>query len=89
MGLFWSSAKPGVSRTEFKERVMSHLSHNNWSDSDRARVKMVFAGHLEESGSDAGIDKKEIEEGIKTLKKTREISDERLEDLRQYMMNLV
>jgi hypothetical protein len=88
MGLFWSNSKPVVTKIEFKEKVMSHLSAAGWNQSDREKVKMVFAGHLYESDSQAGIDKKEIIEGITVLKKTTDISDERLNRLEEYMNSL-
>lgn len=88
MGLFWSSSKPNVSKTEFKEKVLSRLSADNWSQGDREKVKMVFAGHLYEEDSQAGIDRKEIEEGIAVLRKTTDISDDRLDELEEYMKSL-
>ncbi len=88
MGLFWSSSKPSVSKTEFRERVMTHLSARGWSEYDREKVKMVFAGDLNEPGHQSGIDKKEIELGIETLRKNTDISDERLKDLKEFMMSL-
>ncbi len=88
MGLFWSSSKPIVSETEFKERVLVFLSSHDWSNNDREKAKMVFEGHLYESGSQAGIDKEEIRQGIKLLKKTTDISLERLTDLEEFMLSL-
>ncbi|HRY30851.1 MAG TPA: hypothetical protein P5328_00435 [Candidatus Paceibacterota bacterium] len=88
MGLFWNSSKPNVSKTEFRERVLSHLSARNWSSADRDKVKMAFAGHLDESNSESGIDKKEIKQGIEILRKTSNISDDRLKDLEDHMNSL-
>jgi hypothetical protein len=88
MGLFWSSSKPNVSKTEFKEKVLSRLSADNWSQGEREKVKMVFAGHLFESGSQAGIDREEIKQGIDTLRKTTDISDDRLDELEEHMNSL-
>lgn len=88
MGLFWSDSKPGVSKTEFNEKVLRHLSFHDWSSEDRELVKEVFDGHLNESSSQSGIDKDEIERGIKILKKSGKISNTRLDDLEQYMISL-
>lgn len=87
MGLFWSDSKPSVSKTEFKERVLMHLEANGWSHEDKEKVKMVFDGDLNEDGSQAGIDKKEIEEGINVLKHSGHFSDSRLDDLKKHMLD--
>jgi len=87
MGLFWSDSKPSVSKTEFQEKIISHIEAGDWSDEDKDLVKMVFAGSLNESDSQAGIDKKEIEEGINVLKKSGKISSSRLEDLKKHMLD--
>jgi len=86
MGLFWSDSKPSVSKTEFKEKIISHIEAGDWSDEDKDLVKMVFAASLNESDSQSGIDRKEIEEGINVLKKSGKISSEKLEDLKQHML---
>jgi hypothetical protein len=88
MGLFWSDSGPSVSTTEFREKVLMRLEAKDWSREDKEKVKLVFAGHLRESGSQVGIDKKEIKEGIAALKRAGGISSEHLKDLEQYMMNL-
>ena len=88
MGLFWSSTKPNVSKTEFEEEVATFMSARGWNEYDRDKVKMVFYGHLHESDSQAGIDRKEIKEGIKVLKKNGGISGERLKELEKFMMKL-
>lgn len=87
MGLFWSDSKPSVSKTEFQEKIISHIEAGDWSDEDKNLVKMVFAGSLNESDSQAGIDRKEIEEGINVLKKSGKISSTRLEDLKKHMLD--
>jgi len=87
MGLFWSDSKPSVSKIEFQEKIISHIEAGDWSDEDKNLVKMVFAGSLNESDSQAGIDKKEIEEGINVLKKSGKISSSRLEDLKKHMLD--
>lgn len=65
-----------------------HLQAEGWSSEDKAKVKMVFAGHLNESDSQSGIDRKEIKEGILALKKAGGISADALKDLEEYMMML-
>ncbi len=87
MGLFWSDSKPSVSKTEFKEKIIRHIEANDWSHEDKELVKIVFSGSLNESDSQAGIDKKEIEEGISVLKKSGKISSSKLEDLKQHMLD--
>jgi len=87
MGLFWSDSKPSVSKIEFQEKIISHLEANDWSHEHKELVKMVFAGSLNESDSQSGIDKKEIEEGINVLKKSGKISSARLEDLKKHMLD--
>jgi hypothetical protein len=87
MGLFWSDSKPSVSKTEFKEKVLMHLEANDWSYEHKELVKMVFAGSLNETGSQSGIDKQEIESGISVLKKSGKISSTRLDDLKKTMLD--
>jgi hypothetical protein len=87
MGLFWSDSKPSVSKTEFQEKIIPHLEANDWTHEHKELVKMVFAGSLNESDSQSGIDKTEIENGINILKKSGKISSSKLEDLKKHMLD--
>jgi hypothetical protein len=86
MNFLFGSSKPKVSKYEFRDKLMPTLYGRGWNQKDRKDVKQVFAGHLEEGGSQSGIDKSEIEKGIEILDKTTDISKERLEFLKSEMI---
>ena len=94
MGLFWDSpysgSKKKVSEGEFKDKVVSELRGHDLKPNEVEDVKNVFAGHLHESGNQhAGIDAKEISQGLEQLKKSKgkghTLSDEEINDVEQVM----
>jgi hypothetical protein len=84
MGIFGNS-KPSVSKSEFQEKVLMFLYNRGWSVQDRDKVKAVFAGHLHETGSGLGIDREEIEHGLRTLKDIYKFSPEKINQLREVL----
>lgn len=65
MGFFGS--KKGVSSREIRD-VRGHLRARGFSHADIDNVMKVFSGHAGERGIFRGIDKHEIEQGVRWLK---------------------
>ncbi|PIR70084.1 MAG: hypothetical protein COU46_03370 [Candidatus Niyogibacteria bacterium CG10_big_fil_rev_8_21_14_0_10_42_19] len=66
MGIFFKD-KPKVNREEFK-KVRQHLRYEGFHDNDIKDIEKIYHGDIEEGGPDHGIDKKELDRGIKWLK---------------------
>ena len=67
---FFDSGKPHVSKDEFR-KVKSQLHAEGHSEHDLDKLEARFMGDLEEEGSNKGIDRKELEQGIKDLRAKR------------------
>jgi response regulator of citrate/malate metabolism len=73
MGLFSFFGSPkNVSPTEFREKVRMALRRKGLSERDVDHVAQVVELGLKESGSQRGLDARELEEVIKILKKNRD-----------------
>ncbi|MDO8676495.1 MAG: hypothetical protein Q7K16_02495 [Candidatus Azambacteria bacterium] len=64
---FFSPSKPQVSKTEF-QKVKRQLHAEGVPEHVLDKFEQEFSGHLDESGYSKGIDRKELEQGIKRLK---------------------
>lgn len=67
MGIF-SPNRPQVSKTEF-QKVKRQLHADGVPEHVLDKFEQQFSGHLNEEGWSKGIDRKELEKGIKDLKK--------------------
>lgn len=73
MGLFSAFSTPrSVSPTEFHNKVRSTLRDRGLSERDVDHVTQVVGLGLEESGSHRGLDRREIDQAIKTLHDNKE-----------------
>lgn len=89
---FFGGSKPNVSGRDFV-KVRNHLRANGFSRHDADRVEEIFRGDMEEgSGSQSGIDRPEIDRGVKWLRENKEkhhLSDEQIgiveETLRKHL----
>jgi hypothetical protein len=63
MLFFFGSSKKNVSIGEF-QKVISTLYSRGFSQRERDEVLKIFRGDLYESGSEVGIDEKELERGL-------------------------
>ena len=61
---FFDSGKPHVSKDEFK-KVKSQLHSEGVSEHDLDKLEARFMGDLHEDGGSKGIDRKELEKGMK------------------------
>lgn len=57
-----------ISKKEFQE-AREILSSKGFSRLKRDKVSQIFRGDLQEGGSQAGIDKKELEQGLEWMRK--------------------
>ena len=68
---FFGSTKKKVSKLEFKQ-VRTILHHKGFSGREIDQVEMIFRADLNESSQyEQGIDAKEIEKGVKWMKKNK------------------
>lgn len=67
MGIF-DTPKPRVSKKEFRE-AQSILSSKGLTKNERNKVEQIFFGALSEKGTQEGIDKEEIAQGIEWMRK--------------------
>lgn len=73
MGLFsFFGSSKNISPTEFREKVRMALRRKGLSERDVDHVAQVVELGLKESGSQRGLDTRELDEVIKVLKENRD-----------------
>ncbi len=85
---FFSWNKPRVSHFEWK-KVRSSLFSKGWSTPDLNRAEAAFRGDLHEhQSSEGGIDRREIEGGIKWMRENKVkhgLSDNQISELGEHL----
>jgi len=77
MGIFGSPKN--VNKTEFNKKVRAKLRAAGIKGSRLEEVAKVFHGDLHESGSQQGIDAKEIDRGIAYMRKKSRLSSDQVD----------
>lgn len=72
MGIFSFASSKTVTPNEFRDKVRASLRKEGLSERDVDHVAQVVRLGLEESGSQRGLDRKEIEQVIKVLRDNRD-----------------
>ena len=55
--------RPRVSKLEF-QKVRNELAYHNFTELQRDKVEQIFRGDQEEEGDFAGVDARELENGV-------------------------
>jgi hypothetical protein len=65
---FSSSTKPKVTKKELKRAAYQLDVHQGFSKKDVTDMRKVLSGHMNELGSQRGLDKKEIDASLKWMR---------------------
>lgn len=88
MGLFFNDYKPKISNEEFK-KVRIALRTSRFTPAEVDRVESIFRGDLQESSDrERGIDKIELERGLKWMRENmskHKFSEEKMKIIEEKM----